>query len=86
MRHFRGSLSFEFKTLASHAFENQLPSQRVGRFSLFVKTTSSSYHNHFKDPLWFSLKKQEEKISITFEGFNFWGKTIPNGFQSCQFS
>jgi len=27
----------------------------VGRFSIFVKTAGSGYHNHFREPLRFSL-------------------------------
>jgi hypothetical protein len=57
----------------------------VGWFSLFVKTVGSSSHNHFKEPLRFSFKKKKKKIYITFKGFKFLEKNIPNSFQSCQF-
>jgi hypothetical protein len=49
----------------------------VGQFSLFVKTTCSSYHNHFKEPSRFSLKNK----LIAFKGLRFLEKNIPTSFR-----
>jgi hypothetical protein len=36
-----------------------------------VKTASSSYHNHFKEPLRFSLKKKKKRFRYPLRVSNF---------------
>jgi hypothetical protein len=49
----------------------------VGRFSLFVRTAGSGYHNHLKEPLKFSLI-----ILISFKGFRVLEKRISQRFSA----
>jgi hypothetical protein len=54
--------------------------QSWAKTASFVKTASSSFHSHFKEPLRFSLLIKEKKILITFKGFRFLEKNIPMVF------
>jgi hypothetical protein len=54
----------------------------VGWLSLFVRTAGSIHHNHFKEPLRFSLIKNFKKILITFKDFRFLGKKNSHQFSA----
>jgi hypothetical protein len=49
----------------------------VGRFSLYVRTVGSGFHNHFKEPLKLSLI-----LLTTFEGFRVVEKNNSHSFST----